>query len=65
MAMSINWTMSPDWFRRDLLLSVGLPTDLVNDDWKNLSEGSRERLNKRLAELCQGRTVPQILEFTR
>ena len=57
--------MSPDWFLRDLLLSINLPTDLVNEEWKDLSEGERKRINKRLAELCRGRTRPQIYEFTR
>ena len=57
--------MSPDWFLRDLLLSVNLPTDLVNEEWKDLTEGEQKRLNKALADLCVGRTVPQIYRFTR
>lgn len=63
--MSLNWSMSPDWFLRDLLLSIHLPTDLVNEEWKDLSEGERKLINRRLAELCHGRTRPQIYEFTR
>ncbi len=63
--MIINWSMSPDRFRRDLLLSVNLPTDLVNENWKDLSEGERNRINKALAELCKGKPVPRIYQFTR